>query len=105
MWSGQSATMKNEGEPIGYVVPEDGAIGWVDNWGIPANSQNKDLAYKFIDFMLSEGDRSVRLGSKQEGGPSPANQTAAEAIDPGIRSSMRHGRGITQQTPVHEVQN
>lgn len=80
MWSGQSATMKNEGEPIGYVVPEDGAIGWVDNWGIPANSQNKDLAYKFIDFMLSKDVQYDWAANK--GGPSPANQSAAEAIDP-----------------------
>ena len=54
MWSGQASTMKQEGEPIGFVVPEDGGIGWVGNWGIPASSQNKDLAYKFIDWMISK---------------------------------------------------
>ena len=54
MWSGQSATMKQEGEPIGFVVPEDGGIGWVDNWAIAESSQNKELAYSFINYMIGE---------------------------------------------------
>ncbi|MGN1350147.1 MAG: PotD/PotF family extracellular solute-binding protein [Anaerovoracaceae bacterium] len=80
MWSGQSATMKMNGEPIGFVVPEDGALGWVDNWAIPSNSENKDLAYKFIDFMLS---KDVQYSwAAEKGGPAPANKEAADAIDP-----------------------
>ncbi len=85
MWSGQSATMKQDGEPIGFTVPEDGAIGWVDNWGISATSQNKDLAYKFIDFMLSQDVQYEWAAEK--GGPSPANQEAANAIDPEYAAS------------------
>lgn len=79
MWSGQAAAMKQEGEPIGFVVPEDGGIGWVDNWAIPANSQNKDLAYKFIDWMIS---KDFQYNWAVSGGPAPANQAAADAIDP-----------------------
>jgi spermidine/putrescine transport system substrate-binding protein len=79
MWSGQSATMKQEGEPIGFTVPADGAIGWVDNWAIASGSQNKDLAYKFVDWMLS---KDFQYNWAASGGPSPANQEAANAIDP-----------------------
>ena len=79
MWSGQASTMKQEGEPIGFVVPEDGGIGWVDNWAIPASSQNKDLAYKFIDWMIS---KDFQYNWSTTGGPAPANQEAAAAIDP-----------------------
>lgn len=78
MWSGQAATMRAEGEPIAYVVPEDGGIGWVDNWAIPASSKNKDLAYKFINAML---DKDFQYNWIMKGGPSPANQQAAEALD------------------------
>ncbi|QAT42563.1 ABC transporter substrate-binding protein [Aminipila luticellarii] len=79
MWSGQSASMKQEGQPIAFTVPEDGAIGWVDNWGIASGSKNKDLAYAFIDWMISK-DFQYNWASK--GGPAPVNQAAAASIDP-----------------------
>ena len=79
MWSGQATTMKQEGEPIAFVVPEDGAIGWVDNWGIAAGSKNEELALAFINYMIS---KDVQYTWATKGGPAPANQEAAEAIDP-----------------------
>ena len=91
MWSGQSATMKQDGQPIGFVVPEDGAIGWVDNWAIAKSSENKELAYAFINYMIG---KDVQYGWASKGGPSPANQEAADAIDPEYAAScdgwMKH---------------
>ena len=84
MWSGQAATMKQEGEPIAFVVPEDGAIGWVDNWGIAAGSQHEDLAYAFINYMIS---KDVQYNWASKGGPAPANQSAAESLDPDYAAS------------------
>lgn len=84
MWSGQAAAMKQEGEPIAFTVPEDGAIGWVDNWAIAANSQNKEMAYKFIDWMIS---KDFQYNWAASGGPAPVNQEAAEAIDPEYAAS------------------
>jgi spermidine/putrescine transport system substrate-binding protein len=79
MWSGQAATMKQEGQPIAFVVPEDGAIGWVDNWGIASESDNVDLAYAFVDWMIS---KDFQYNWAAGGGPAPVNQKAAEEIDP-----------------------
>lgn len=79
MWSGQAATMKLEGEPIGFTIPREGAVGWVDNWGISVNSKNKDLALKFIDYLISN---DVQYKWASSGGPAPVNQKAAEALDP-----------------------
>ena len=76
--------MKQAGEPIAFTVPEDGAIGWVDNWGIAANSNNKELAYKFIDAMIS---KDFQYSWASSGGPAPANQQAAEEIDPEYAAS------------------
>ncbi len=84
MWSGQSATMKQDGQPIGFVVPEDGGIGWVDNWAVAKSSQNKDLAYAFINYMIS---KDVQYNWATKGGPAPANQEAADAIDPEYAAS------------------
>lgn len=79
MWSGQAATMKLEGEPIGFTIPDEGAVGWVDNWGISATSNNKDLALKFIDYLIGY---DVQYNWATSGGPAPVNQEAAEALDP-----------------------
>ena len=84
MWSGQAASMKQEGEPIAFVVPEDGAIGWVDNWAIASGTQNEELAYAFINYMIS---KDVQYQWAEKGGPAPANQTAADAIDPAYAAS------------------
>ncbi|MGI6730817.1 MAG: ABC transporter substrate-binding protein [Anaerovoracaceae bacterium] len=79
MWSGQAATMQQEGQPIAFVVPEDGAIGWVDNWGIASGSENAELAHAFIDWMIS---KEFQYNWATSGGPAPVNQEAAEEIDP-----------------------
>jgi spermidine/putrescine transport system substrate-binding protein len=84
MWSGQAAWMKLEGEPIAFTVPLDGAIGWVDTWGIAAGTYYEDLAYAFIDWMIS---KDFQYDWAVNGGPAPVNQEAAEAIDPAYAES------------------
>lgn len=79
MWSGQAASMKKEGQPIKFVVPKEGAIGWVDNWSIVKNAPNQDLAYKFIDFMTS---KEFQQNWTKSGGPAPTNKLAIAALDP-----------------------
>jgi spermidine/putrescine transport system substrate-binding protein len=37
---------------IRYVLPQEGAILWGDNFTIPAGSPNKEAAEKLIDFLL-----------------------------------------------------
>lgn len=90
MWSGQTASMKQNGEPIAFKVPDDGAIGWVDNWGIAAGSKNEDLAYAFINYMIS---KDVQYAWASKGGPAPANQEAADAIDPEYAESCGMDEG------------
>lgn len=84
MWSGQAAYMKQQGEPIAFTVPEDGAIGWVDNWAIAEGSQNKDLAYAFVDWMIS---KDFQYNWAVNGGPAPVNKEAAESVDPEYAAS------------------
>jgi len=35
-----------------YFVPKEGGVIWVDNLAIPANAPHRDVAEKFIDFIL-----------------------------------------------------
>lgn len=45
------ATKAKTGE-IGYIIPKEGGTIWVDNICIPKGAPNKDLAHKFIDYLL-----------------------------------------------------
>ncbi|MGG4035654.1 ABC transporter substrate-binding protein [Paenibacillus cisolokensis] len=85
MWSGQTAAMKKEGQSIKYVIPKEGAIGWVDNWAIVKGSENVDLAHKFIDYMI---DRKFQEAWVNKGGPAPVNSEASANLDPEFIKEM-----------------
>lgn len=40
-----------EGYPFEFIVPEGGALLWIDNMMIPANSTNPQGAYQLMDFV------------------------------------------------------
>lgn len=45
------AAAETEGK-IGFVIPKEGATLWVDNLAIPKSVKNRELAHKFIDYIL-----------------------------------------------------
>lgn len=48
-----AVTLKEEGLPIEHNVPEEGAVSWTESLCITSDSQNPDLAEKYIQWMLS----------------------------------------------------
>lgn len=51
-YSGDIFQAIDKNEKIKFMIPKEGTIIGVDNICIPSASSNKELAYKFIDFML-----------------------------------------------------
>ncbi len=43
---------EEELENFEFFVPKEGGAYWIDSFVIPKGAKNKDLAYKFIDFIL-----------------------------------------------------
>jgi putative spermidine/putrescine transport system substrate-binding protein len=37
---------------VGYVIPEEGALAWLDCWAITRGARNPLLAHRWINFML-----------------------------------------------------
>lgn len=54
LYSGDAAYVLSENEEMGYYTPNCGTNVWVDAMVIPKNASNVELAYKFIDFVLSD---------------------------------------------------
>lgn len=52
IWNGSAFRAHNENPQIDFIYPKEGVVLWMDNYAIPKNAQHKELAYKFIDFML-----------------------------------------------------
>ena len=76
-WSGSAARSMSEGLPVAFVVPEEGAIGWLDGLSIPASSTRQDAALAFIDWMI---DPDFYVKWDAEGAPASANTAAAAAL-------------------------
>lgn len=45
--------LKGQGLPVDYVVPEEGVIAFDQTMNILANAPHKDLAYAYVDFLIS----------------------------------------------------
>ena len=52
VWSGDAVAMIGENPNLEYVIPEEGTNLWFDAMAIPKDSENKELAEEFINFML-----------------------------------------------------
>ena len=76
-WSGSAARSISKGLPVSFVVPDEGAIGWLDGLSIPTGSKNVDAARDFINYMI---DPAFYVRWEAEGAPATANAKAAAAL-------------------------
>jgi spermidine/putrescine transport system substrate-binding protein len=55
-WSGGAVrSIRRYKLPLAYIVPKEGAIGWLDALTIPASSTKQDAAAQFINYMIDPG--------------------------------------------------
>jgi len=57
----QLKALRDVGADVGYTLPPDGTLAWLDCWAIASNSKG-DLAERWINFSLSE-KMSLRLSN------------------------------------------
>lgn len=49
-----AARLKKQGVPIEFVIPKEGLFMFEQNMNVTMGSKNKELAYAFLNYMLSE---------------------------------------------------
>ena len=76
-WSGSASRSIAAGLPVQFVVPKEGAIGWLDGLSIPASSTKKDAAHAFINWMI---DQEFYVKWAADGAPASANARAMAAL-------------------------
>jgi len=72
-WSGGAGRSTSKGLPVEFIVPSEGAVGWLDSLAIPAASKNAASARAFINYMI-DPEFYVRWAAK--GAPMSANAKA-----------------------------
>ncbi|SAL33894.1 ABC spermidine/putrescine transporter, periplasmic ligand binding protein [Caballeronia cordobensis] len=60
----QLALLRKAGADVGYVIPEEGALAWLDCWAVTRAAANRPLALAWINYML-EPDVSAVLTQRQ----------------------------------------
>src|SRR6201998_1901200 len=65
--------------PIGETIPKENTTGWIDHLMITAGSENKELAYRFLEFMIQA---QTQKKVTDVTGYTPANPHAAEFMTP-----------------------
>ena len=61
--------------PVGETIPRENTTGWIDHLMITSGSENKDLAYKFLEYMI-QAQTQKRVTDVT--GYTPANPQAAQ---------------------------
>lgn len=86
-WSGDYATAATRAKDAGvdiklqYDVPDTGSPAWFDVWVIPADSSNKEAAYKFVNYLM---DPEVIAKCTNFTNYANANLTARKFIDKAV---------------------
>ena len=61
--------------PVGETIPKENTTGWIDHLMITAGCENKDLAYKFLEYMI---EAQTQKKVTDVTGYTPANPQAAQ---------------------------
>ena len=59
--SQQVKLLKAAGIDVGYVIPKEGALAWLDCWAITARAHDSRLAHQWIDYMLEPQPGQILL--------------------------------------------
>ncbi|MDM4766505.1 extracellular solute-binding protein [Pelomonas sp. SE-A7] len=73
----QYQLLKAAGADVGYAIPREGALAWLDCWAIPAASRQRALAHAWIDHLL--GRQASSLLVSRQGLAATTAESAASA--------------------------
>ncbi|MDR7314517.1 spermidine/putrescine ABC transporter substrate-binding protein [Brevibacillus nitrificans] len=73
VWSGDAAFIHAQNPDVEYVIPKEGATIWADTLAIPKGAKHKELAEKFIDYLM---DPQVSVKNYESIGYSNPNEQA-----------------------------
>ena len=74
-WPLMTNQLRKQNFPIEETIPKENTTGWIDHLMITAASENKDLAMKFLAYMVQAKTQKMVTDVT---GYTPANPDAAQ---------------------------
>jgi len=78
-WPLMTNQLRKVNFPVGETIPKENTTGWIDHLMITAGSENQDLAYKFLEYMI-EAQTQKQVADVT--GYTPANPQSAQLMSP-----------------------
>src|SRR5216683_4155058 len=78
-WPLMTNQLRQANFPVGETIPEENTTGWIDHLMITAGSDNKELAYQFLEYMI-EAQTQKKITDVT--GYAPANPEAGQFMTP-----------------------
>ncbi len=78
-WPLMTNQLRKVNYPVGETIPKENTTGWIDHLMITAGSENRDLAYKFLEYMI---EAQIQKKVTDVTGYTPANPQAAHFMTP-----------------------
>jgi spermidine/putrescine-binding protein len=88
--------------PIGETIPRENTTGWIDHLMITAASDNKELAYRFLEFMI---EAKIQKKVADVTGYIPANPQAAQFMTPEEKKDLHLDNVDAYQKRIYFWQN
>ena len=80
------APLVQDSNKYNYVIPKEGSNLWFDNMVIPKTAQNKEGAYKFMNFLLDA--KNNKQNTEWVGYATP-NKAARQLLPKEVRDDHR----------------
>jgi len=77
-WDWTAWTLQRQNPDFAYIAPAEGLLGWLDAFAIPADAENLDAAYAWIDFVSQPENAALVL---QTTGTIPAVPLEADQLE------------------------
>src|SRR5271154_2032439 len=101
-WPLMTNQLRASGFPIGETIPKENTTGWIDHLMITAESENKDLAYAFLEYMIEAQTQKKVVDVT---GYDPANVQAAPLLTDAQRKSLHLDNVDEYMTHIYFRQN
>ena len=95
-WDGTGWFLAQEGHPVKFIAPKEGALTWLDTFALPKGAENLDAAYAWMNFMLQD---EVAGKLSDLGGFASAVEKSVDYISP-ERSKL-----VKESFPKEAVEN
>lgn len=100
MYSGDGAYCISENENLDFAIPEDGSNLFFDSMVIPASSEHKDAAEKFINFMC---EKEIAQKNADEIGYSTPHKAVYEALPEDVKNSFAYPEnGVLEKAEIYK---